>query len=114
MFYPWSSKKLRWNCCCSHGSSSPAAIPAPVERTRPEDQSGVGGEVGDWATDLLFWLQLMTGSGLALPKDTFFSPSQEEAFLGCLVYPNCFFEVSAVWGMERYMQGCDITLCAKT
>ena len=45
----------------------------------------------------------MTGSGLALPKDTF-SP-QEEGLLVCLVYPNCFFEVSAVWGRERCMQG---------
>ena len=69
---PLVFKKLRWSCCCSYGSSSPAAIPSPVERTRPEDQSGVGGGVGDRATDLLFWLQLMTGSGLALPKDTFF------------------------------------------
>lgn len=51
---------------------------------------------------------------LLCPRTLFFSPSQEEAFLGCLVYPNCFFEVSAVWGMERYMQGWDITLCAKT
>ena len=59
----------------------------------------------------------MTGSGLALPQGHFFfffSPSQEEAFLGCLVYPNCFFEVSAVWDMERCMQGWDITLRAKT
>ena len=40
---------------------------------------------------------------------TLFSP-QEEGFLACLVYPNCFFEVSSVWGRERCMQGWDITL----
>lgn len=44
----------------------------------------------------LFWLQL-SRVAVALPyhKDIF---SQEEALLGSLVHPKCFFEVLDVWG----------------
>ena len=54
----------------------------------------------------MFWLQLF--GVLALHQGRVFP--QEQVLLGSLVPPKCFFEVTDVWGRERFLRGWGITL----
>lgn len=98
---------------CSHGSSSQLPFLSCWKDLDRRFSQVFGVELGTEPYIPFFLVTAHDWQWPALPGH-FPLPWQEEAFLGCLVYPNCFFEVSAVWGMEICMQGWDITLCAKT